>query len=85
MAVVRVSGLSLVLVVVAALGCSKSPAADVPADGCPKDLSGSNGKRCSQEGKTCSGGSQVRMLMCSNGKWTELNMPPMPQPPPSAR
>lgn len=80
---VRSSMLVLVALFIAVLGCSKG-AADVQADGCPKDLSGSVGKSCSQDGKSCSGGSQVRMIMCSNGKWTEFNMPPMPQPPPSA-
>jgi hypothetical protein len=85
MRLVRVSALfsGLVLYAVAAIACSKSPA-DVQADGCPKDLPGANGLACSQEGKTCSGGSDVRMLMCSKGKWTELNLPPMPQPQPNA-
>ena len=74
---------ALVLVALTMFACSK-PAQDAQADGCPKDLLAARGSSCKDEGKTCSNGSNVRLLMCSSGKWTEMNMPPMPQPPPSA-
>lgn len=76
------SRLALLLVTIALVGCSK-PAQEVQADGCPKDLIGAQGASCKDEGKTCSGGSNVRLIMCSNGKWVEMNMPPMGRPPPA--
>jgi hypothetical protein len=72
---------ALLGLVVTTFACSKT-AADVQADGCPNDLLAAQGKACDSNGKTCSGGSEVRMIMCSKGQWVELNVPPMPRPPP---
>lgn len=59
----------------------------VAADGCPKDLLGAQGSSCEPDGKTCglTSGQTTHFLMCSRGKWTEFNAPPMPPPPASAR
>lgn len=56
-------------------------------EGCPSDLLKAQGSSCKPEGKTCRGAqpSEMRMLMCSGGKWTELAIrPPPPPPPPSS-
>jgi hypothetical protein len=66
----------LLAIFVLLVACSK-PALE--PDGCPKDLSGAVGKSCDIEGKGCSGGSQMRMISCSHGKWAELEMAPPPQ------
>jgi len=80
------------IVLILLVGCAKTPATDgaTPSatatsadEGCPKDLLAARGTSCKSEGKTCSGGSEVRMLQCSRGTWNELNVPPMPRPPAS--
>lgn len=74
-----------------ATGCSRSPATG-PATGeagdssdCPTDLLAARGTACDSDGKTCHGegsGSFTHLLMCSHGKWTEMEAPPPPPPPP---
>jgi hypothetical protein len=65
--------------------CTRTPAPDGSSGSgasaeCPKDLLAAVGTRCSAEGKTCNGGvpDAHRLLMCSSGKWTEMNVPPAP-------
>jgi hypothetical protein len=51
-------------------------------DGCPKDLLGAKGSSCAPEGKTCGTGSAgfTHFMMCSGGKWSEMEAPPPPPP-----
>jgi hypothetical protein len=53
------------------------------SDGCPKDLLDARGKRCSPDGKTCGTDPSgfTHLLMCSSGKWVEMEAPPPPPPP----
>jgi hypothetical protein len=65
------------LVIVALAGCQKSGASAE----CPKDLLAARGTSCGAEGKTCTAGpgEQTHFLMCSGGKWAEMNAPPLPR------
>lgn len=86
------AALLVVLVVIA--GCAKSPlAADADGGGgasattdCPKDLLAARGTSCAPDGKTCgtSSAAFTHFLMCSRGKWTEMEAPPPPPPPPGS-
>jgi hypothetical protein len=64
--------------------CAKGPA--LGADGCPKDLLAARGASCSEDGKTCGADPSgfTHLLMCSGGKWGELEAPPPPPPPPAS-
>lgn len=90
---------ALLLLILAAIGCAKSPAADAPPtggttsaasataspveEGCPKDLLAAKGTPCKLDGKVCTGGAVAftHLLMCSGGKWIEMDAPPPPPPP----
>ena len=77
------------LVVLALTACRKPPPAESASDSsatstastdCPKDLLAARGTPCAAEGKTCTAGpgEQTHFLMCSGGKWTEMDAPPPP-------
>ena len=77
--------LRVVLVAFALVACSRStPAADhaASASATPAPC-GSLGGVCSQEGATCSpapvGTGWSHMLSCHSGKWTEMEIAPLPQ------
>ena len=57
-----------------------SVTADPPAEACPKDDVGSVGKKCPRDGQTCGTNSAgfTHFIMCSGGKWVEMNAPPPP-------
>ncbi len=65
---------------IATAACAKPPALD--ADGCPKDLTAAQGVSCSDPGKTCGGNPSgyTHLLVCSDGKWVEMEAPPPPPP-----
>jgi hypothetical protein len=83
----RPSAHAAVLPLLAALllfltACTRSPA--LGPDGCPKDLLAAQGSACSPESKTCGADPSgfTHLLMCSGGRWTEMEAPPPPPPPP---
>jgi hypothetical protein len=82
-----------VLIVLLAMACTKAPTEDTtvksdpttkktppppPSGDCPSDLLAAVGSACSQDGKSCSGGSSMRLIMCSKGKWVEMAIAPPP-------
>ncbi len=60
-------------------------AACAGASSCPKDLLNARGKACAIDGMACgTTPGFTHLLMCSRGKWTEMDAPPPPPPPPRA-
>lgn len=86
-----VRAFAVVALLVSAVACTKDPpgsSAGASSGGgsgeskdpdCPKDLSGSVGSSCSSDGKLCStGAAATHMIMCTRGKWVEMEAPPPP-------
>jgi hypothetical protein len=67
---------------------SATPVSSTPTtpDECPKDLLAARGAACRPDGKTCGTDAPgfTHFIMCSRGRWTEMNAPP-PPPPPATR
>ena len=84
----KIRGLLFVVVLVAACKESKAPTSDGASGSTSATASaaapcGSLGGRCAPEGSTCSpapiGTGWSHMLSCQGGKWTELEIAPLPQ------
>ena len=66
-------------------GATTAPTTDPPGEeACPTDLQAAIGTSCHIDGKTCTGGQTqfTHLVMCSSGKWVEMEAPPPPPPPP---
>ncbi|MBL8950176.1 MAG: hypothetical protein JNK82_05330 [Myxococcaceae bacterium] len=64
----------VLLLLLLLLSCARR----LDSNGCPIDLLAAVGSDCSADGKVCSGGSDVRFVMCSSGKWVEMAATPPP-------
>lgn len=82
-----VSGFTVLLLFAAGVGCGGPKGTSGPSTTGGSSVScGAIGGRCSPEGTTCSqapiGNGWSHMLQCSGGVWKELEIAPLPQPPP---
>jgi hypothetical protein len=73
---------AFLLLVMAA--CANTQTTQAVQTECPKDELAARGKSCAPDGKTCGTNSAgfTHFIMCSRGKWVEMEAPPPPPPQP---